>query len=111
MSWLTRVANVFRTRKLSAELDDELRFHIAERTDDLIASGMTEAEARSEAVRNFGNYAAQKEWIRDMDIAGWLEAFLRDLRYGARQVLSKRARMSRMRSRRNLPHLAACFSP
>jgi hypothetical protein len=55
MSWYTRVANVFRTRKLSAELDDELRFHIAERTDDLIASGMSEADARREAARSFGN--------------------------------------------------------
>jgi hypothetical protein len=25
MSWLTRIRNVFRARKLSAELDDELR--------------------------------------------------------------------------------------
>ena len=86
MSWYTRIANVFRTGKLSGELDDELAFHIAERTDDLIAGGMTPENARKEAARSFGNYTAQKERTRDMDIAGWLEAFVRDLRYGARQL-------------------------
>jgi hypothetical protein len=86
MSWYTRVANVFRTRKLSADLDDELRFHIAERIDDLIASGMSEADARREAARSFGNYLALRESTRDMDIAGRLEAVARDLRYAARQL-------------------------
>jgi predicted permease len=86
MSWYARIANVFRAQKLCSELDDELRFHIEERTDDLMAAGMSEKEARREAARAFGNYTAQKERTRDMDIAGALEAFLRDLRYGARQL-------------------------
>ena len=86
MSWYTRIANVFHTGKLSGELDDELAFHIAERTDDLIAGGMKPEDARKEAARSFGNYTAQKERTRDMDIAGWLEAFVRDLRYGTRQL-------------------------
>ncbi len=86
MSLLARIVNVFRGDKLSGELDDELRFHIAERTDDLIAGGMPEQEARRVAARTFGNYTAQKETTRDMDIAGTLESLLRDFRYGARQL-------------------------
>lgn len=86
MAWFTRITNVFRARKLSAELDDELRFHIAERIDDLMATGMTEDAARREAVRIFGDYMDQKERTRDMDIAGWLEAFMKDLRHGVRQL-------------------------
>lgn len=86
MSWLTRVTNVFRSRQLSSELDDEFRFHIAERIDDLMASGLTEDAARREAARIFGDYLDQKERTRDMDVAGWLEAFVKDLRHGARQL-------------------------
>jgi putative ABC transport system permease protein len=63
-----------------------LHFHIAERTDDLIAGGMPEHEARRAAARTFGNYTAQKESTRDMDIAGTVESLLRDFRYGARQL-------------------------
>ena len=90
MSWLTRIRNVFRARNLSAELDDELHFHIAERIDDLVASGMSEDEARRQAARSFGNYTIQKERTRDTDVAGWLEAFVGDLRHGVRQFRSNR---------------------
>lgn len=69
MAWFTRITNVFRSRKLSRELDDELRFHIAERTDDLVASGLREGEAGKVAARSFGNYITQKERTRDMDVA------------------------------------------
>ena len=36
MSWLTRAASAFRAAKQDAQLDDELAFHIAERTDELL---------------------------------------------------------------------------
>lgn len=86
MSLLRRIVNVFRSDKLSRELDDELNFHLAERTDELIAGGMPEHEARRLAARNFGNYMAQKERTRDMDIVGTVESLLRDFRHGARQL-------------------------
>lgn len=86
MSWYGRIANVFRTGRLGGELDDELAFHLAERTDDLIAGGMSEREARIEARRRFGNYTLQKERARDMDIATAVESALADLRYGLRQL-------------------------
>ena len=86
MAWYTRLANVFRAHKLGHELDDELSFHVAERTDELIEAGMPPDQARLEAMRRFGNYTAQKEKTRDMDIAGALESALADLRYGLRQL-------------------------
>lgn len=86
MSWYSRIANVFRPRKLGAELDDELAFHVAERTDELIAEGLSEREARGEALRRFGNYTLQKEKTRDMDIAKSIESAYADLRYGLRQL-------------------------
>ncbi len=86
MAWYTRVANVFRTRALSADLDEELQFHIAERIDDLMAAGMSREDARATAARAFGNYTLQRARTRDMDITRWLDAIVGDLRYGARQL-------------------------
>lgn len=86
MSWHTRIANVFRTRQLGERLDDELAFHIAELVDELVAGGMSEDQARHEAMRRFGNYGIQKERTREMNIAGAMESMLADLKYGARQL-------------------------
>src|SRR5690606_17308592 len=70
----------------SRDLTDELAFHIDERTDELIAQGLSESEARRQAQRTFGSYTLQKEETADMDIARSLEAFVGDLKYGARQL-------------------------
>ena len=86
MSWLTRITAAFRAGRQDAQLDDELAFHVAERTDELMAQGMTEGEARREALRRFGNFTAQREKTRDMDIALGLDTLLKNLRYGARQL-------------------------
>src|SRR5262245_35585658 len=86
MSWLSRIAAAFRSTKQDAALDDELAFHVAERTDELVAQGMTEFEARREALRRFGNYTTQRETTRDMDIAHGLDIVLKNLRYAARQL-------------------------
>lgn len=71
---------------MNRELDQELEFHIAETVDVLVSAGMTERDAIKEARRRFGNYCAQKERTRDMDIAGWLDSIRADIQYGARQL-------------------------
>ena len=68
MSWLRRLFNLLRSNRHSRDLDRELRFHIAERTDDLVAAGMHRTLAELEARRRFGNYGGQKERARDVDI-------------------------------------------
>ena len=72
MAWLSRLWNGLRSNRLSREIDWEMAFHLAERTDDLVASGMAPEAAQREARRRFGNYAAQKERIRDTDLLVWL---------------------------------------
>ena len=86
MAWFARAANVFRQEWLLARLDDELAFHVAELIDDLVADGMPPDEAKTEALRRFGNYTRQRERTRDMNIVAWLEGLVADLRYGARQL-------------------------
>jgi predicted permease len=86
MSLRTRLLNAVRPDRLADDLDAELRFHIVERTDELMAAGMSERDARAEALRRFGNVTLQRERTRDMNIAAWLEALVADLRYGLRQL-------------------------
>jgi predicted permease len=71
-------------RPLDCALDDELRFHLEQRTDEFIAQGMSPAEARRQAQLLFGNPTALRESTRDRDVLVWLETTLQDLRYALR---------------------------
>jgi predicted permease len=86
MSWLSRLGNVFRASRIDAELDEELRFHRSARVDDLIARGLTRAEAEAEVLRRFGNPLLLREKSRDIKLIPWLESILQDIRFGARSL-------------------------
>ncbi|HEX5438327.1 MAG TPA: ABC transporter permease, partial [Gemmatimonadaceae bacterium] len=86
MAWHNRLLNLLHSRRLSRELDREMAFHLAERTDDLVAGGLSEAEAAREAKRRFGNYGLQKERTREVDVLTWLETLVADLRYALRSL-------------------------
>src|SRR5258708_6524484 len=88
MSWLARLRNVFRPDEVSDEIDREMAFHLAERTDELVAAGASPEEARREAQRRFGRYLLQKEDTRERDVLMWLETLLTDFRYGLRGLRS-----------------------
>jgi len=72
MSWLRRLHNLFRPDTLSRDLDREMSFHVAERTDDLIERGMNATAAGEEAKRRFGNRTQTTEATREADILVWL---------------------------------------
>jgi predicted permease len=86
MGWYRRFVNVIRSNRLSADIDREMAFHMAERADELMANGMSEAEARREARRRFGNPSMQKERTRDADVMTWLESIGADIRYALRAL-------------------------
>jgi predicted permease len=86
MAWYHRLANLARARRLSRDLDREIAFHLAERVDELVAAGMSREEAERTARRRFGNPTALKERTRDVDVLGWLESILADLRYAVRAL-------------------------
>jgi hypothetical protein len=86
MPWYRRWRNALHDKQLSSDLDSELRFHLAETTDRLIASGLSKEQAELEARRRLGNYTGLKERTRDMDMAAWPDAFRNDLTYGFRQL-------------------------
>jgi hypothetical protein len=93
MSWLSRVVNVFRERRLQREWDEELRFHVEARTDDLVRDGMMRGEAEAEAARRLGPTLLARDESRDIRLLPWLDALLRDVRFGLR-VLRKHAIVS-----------------
>ena len=88
MSLFHRLLNMFRSNRLSADLDRELEFHLAERTGQLEAGGMTHDDAVHEARRRFGNRTAQKERTHDVNVLAWLESLTADVRYAARSLFA-----------------------
>jgi putative ABC transport system permease protein len=66
------------------ELEEEMRLHVALRTEKLRASGMGDEEALARARRNFGNQLLLHETSREMWISRWLDDLVRDVRIGSR---------------------------
>jgi len=90
MSWLTRLARTFRSRKLDDELDEELRFHLEARAVELAEGGLAREEAAREARRRLGGPLALRESSRDVKLIPWLDSVARDVQFGVR-VLRKDA--------------------
>lgn len=86
IGWLQRLVNVFRGRRIEAEIQREIAFHVAEKVDELRREGLDEAEAVRRARISFGNPVVQVERTRDVDVAGWLDSLIRNLRYALRTM-------------------------
>jgi len=57
---------IFSRRRDSAELSDEMRGHLAERVDELVAGGMERSDAEHHARREFGNFSLIAEKVQDL---------------------------------------------
>ena len=79
-----------KSEKRQDELDEEFQFHLDMRVRDLMRSGLSQAEARREAVREFGGVQQLKEQCRDNWGIRLYENFKRDLRYSWRQILKQK---------------------
>ncbi|HTX76383.1 MAG TPA: ABC transporter permease [Terracidiphilus sp.] len=85
-SLLSRIAALFRARKLDASLDEELGAHIDLAADDHMRRGMSEAEARRLALREFGGVTQTREAYRTQRGLPLLEQIRRDIRFGLHQL-------------------------
>ena len=90
MSWISRVANVSRPERTAADLDDELRFHLDQRTEELIRGGMHRGEAELLARRQLGDPLRLRESSYEIKSAAWLDSLLRDFRFGLRVLVKHR---------------------
>ena len=86
MSWPHRVWNTFWRRRVDRDIQREVAFHLAERTDHFRQEGLSDEEARRRARRQFGNVTLQAERTRDMDISLAVDALWRDARYACRSL-------------------------
>lgn len=77
---------IFRHDAMNAEMNDEMRQHLAQATDLLVARGMSRADAERQARREFGNLGVLTEDGRDARGAGWVETLRGDLRYAVRAL-------------------------
>lgn len=66
------------------DLDRDIRHHIESETQDNIARGMAPQDARSAALRRFGNISQIKEDTRAVWTWTWLESLAQDVRYATR---------------------------
>src|SRR5688572_11688565 len=85
---MRRILNLlpWRRRRKEQDLDRELRYHMDRRIDDMMRSGLTEAEARRRAALEFGGIDEAKEEVRETWIWRWLDNAGRDIRYAGRML-------------------------
>src|SRR5262249_22631542 len=84
---ITRLRALLRKSEMERELDDELRYHIEEQTEQNIRLGIDPEEARYAARKAFGGVEQAKERSRDARGVRWIEDLCQDLRYGARMLV------------------------
>ena len=84
MSWLSRLLNVVRRDRLNQDLDDEIQFHLAARTEVLTRTGMTPEQAKEQAERQLGNPLLLRETSRDIKLFPRLDSILQDVQFGLR---------------------------
>ena len=83
MYWLRRL---FRKESTERRLESELRFHLEQRTAELIASGLAPEEARRTAQLEFGGLEGIKQQCRESHRVHMIETLLQDVRYGLRML-------------------------
>ena len=88
MTWWRRLV---RRGALESQLDAELRDHLDRLTADLVASGLGRADARRQAMLEFGGVESIKEACRDARGTRWLHDIAGDVRYAFRLLRKSRA--------------------
>jgi len=83
MNWLKQL---FSRRRLYRELSEEIQAHLDEKTEELVAGGMSREQARHAARREFGNVGLAEENARGVWRWPTIEDFLLDVRYGLRTL-------------------------
>jgi hypothetical protein len=90
MDWirtlLSRSAALFGKRKLDADLDEELGTHIDLAVEENLKRGMSQQQARTTALKEFGGMTKTREDHRVQRGLPLIEQLGRDLRFASRQL-------------------------
>src|SRR5579864_7434264 len=101
MNWLK---HLFSRRKLYDELSEEIREHLEEKIEDLVANGISREEATYAARREFGNVTLIEEDSREVWRWPTIENVFMDVRFGAR-MLRRNPGLDRKSTRLNSSHM------
>jgi predicted permease len=93
MEWLrifaVRLRGLFRRRQQDDDLNAELRAHLEMLTEENIRRGMSPAEARHAARREFGGVEQAKELYREQHSIQLIDSLLQDLRFALRGLRNR----------------------
>ncbi|MFZ0589234.1 MAG: ABC transporter permease [Bryobacteraceae bacterium] len=81
--------NLFRKKRVEQDLDNEIRFYLETLTQQGIAAGMSEAEARRAARIELGSVDSVKDAVRDVHAGAMMERIWQDVRYAIRALWNK----------------------
>jgi putative ABC transport system permease protein len=85
-SFVSRLGFVYARRRLDDEARVEFDAHLDLLVDRYIRSGMTAAEARTAARRQFGSVTLIREEVHEMNGILWIDGLAQDLRIGLRAL-------------------------
>jgi predicted permease len=83
MNWLRQI---FLRRRIFDDLSEEIEQHLEEKTESLMAEGMSRKDAAASARREFGNVARIEEQGREPWIWAKAESLLADVRFASRRL-------------------------
>ncbi|PYT75556.1 MAG: hypothetical protein DMG40_27975 [Acidobacteria bacterium] len=78
--------NLFSTRRVEVDLDQEVHAHLELLTEENVRAGMPPKEAQRAARIELGGIEQVKEQVREERIGNWLHSVISDCRYGIRQL-------------------------
>jgi putative ABC transport system permease protein len=81
-----RLRSLFRASDADHDLDEELQYHLHQKTNEFISKGLSPKEARYAALREFRGLEQSKENCRDARKVNWLQDLAQDLRFGIRML-------------------------
>ena len=79
-----RLRSLFRRAQADKGLDDELRDHLEQKTEEYVAKGMAQEEARRQALLDMGGIEKCKEECRDARKVSWIQDLIQDSHFGLR---------------------------
>jgi predicted permease len=83
-SLLMRLRRLLRRQETEQDLDEELTSYVTLLTDEKQRNGLSEAQARREALVETGGVEQVKEAVREAHGLNWLDVLIQDLRHGSR---------------------------
>ena len=78
--------NLFRKQRVEQDLNDEIRTYVEMAMDEKVARGLAPAEARRQAMAEFGGAEQVKEQVRAARAGALIEQLGQDLRFGIRML-------------------------